>query len=395
MGLNDRSYVRRAPWQSGPSGFSDLPPIVKAILIANVVVFLLQIFVTRPRTMEDLSNQMPDYYFDEYAYVDEYYDALDAVQPSTLDKAADERDTPPSNASDVERETNSKELAAEQKTKESRKQEFEDARKEQMREMLRYMTRASIIQDWFELDPSKVRNGEIWRLVTSAFCHDPTSIFHILFNMLFLYWFGCRLESMYGSEEFCLFYFASAITASCAFLFLQWYTDDSTAAIGASGAIFGVSVLYAIHHPYETIRIYFLFPVQIRWLVLFYVIMDLHPVLLAMSQQRGFSDGTAHAAHLGGAAFGFLYFRNGWRLSPLWNSLPIVGQHGPWQPQAAPKRRSTNLKVLKPDEEPVTLKLADRELDRVLDKINAEGRASLTDEEVQILENASRRLRDD
>ena len=66
MGLNDRSYVRRAPWQSGSSGFSTLTPAVKAILIANVVVFLLQICVTRPTTMNDLTSRMPDYYFDAY-----------------------------------------------------------------------------------------------------------------------------------------------------------------------------------------------------------------------------------------------------------------------------------------------------------------------------------------
>ncbi len=371
MGLNDRSYVRRAPWQSGSSGFSTLTPAVKAILIANVVVFLLQIFVTRPTTMDDLTSRMPDYYFDEYGD-DEFYDELDSQLP-TGENASSEN-----TSSDADK----------------RKLEREKIRKQQMREMLRYMPRSSVVTDWFELDPTKVRQGEIWRLVTSAFCHDRNGIYHILFNMLFLYWFGCRLESMYGSQEFCLFYFAAAISASCAFLFLQWYTEDLTPAIGASGAIFGIMMLFSLHFPYETIRIYFLFPVQIRWLVLLYIIIDLHPVLMALSQPGGFSDGTAHAAHLGGTAFGFLYFRYGWRLTPLWDSLPIVGQQGPWQPQVATKPRRTNLKIVRPEPEPQTLNFPDTELDRVLDKINAEGRASLSDEEVEILENASRRLRD-
>ncbi len=397
MGLNDRNYVRRAPWHSSSSGFSDLTPVVKAILIANIVVFLLQIFVTRPSTMDDLASHMPDSYFGDYAD-DEFSDdnefsydgefSNDGGSQHSSENASSEVDSASTNAtaSDVVMETES--------DSERRKQEREKARNKEMREMLRYMPRASLVTDWFELDPTKVRHGEIWRLVTSAFCHDRQGIYHILFNMLFLYWFGCRLESMYGSQEFCLFYFAAAISASCAFLFLQWYTDDMTPAIGASGAIFGIMILYALHYPYETIRVYFLFPVQIRWLVLLYVIIDLHPVLMALSQPGGFSDGTAHAAHLGGAAFGYLYFRYGWRLTPLWDSLPIVGQQGLWQPQVASNRRPPPLKIVRPVEEPSTLKFPDKELDRVLDKINAQGRASLSDEEVEILENASRRLRD-
>ncbi len=387
MGLDNRHYIRRAPWQSGSSGSLDMPGVCKAIIITNVVVFLLQIFITRPTTLDDLPKQITEYYADDEFYSDEF-----AWQDTLVDEQASSDTIVPGADSQDSSETDQE---ATQKLAEERRLAAEKQRQKQLRQMLRHMPRSSVIQDWFSLDPEKVREGQLWRLLTSAFCHDRMSIFHLLFNMLFLYWFGRRLESMYGSLEFGLFYFASAILASVAFLLLQWYTGDTTPAIGASGAVWGVVVLFAIHHPYETINIYFLFPVQIRWLVLVYLVLDLHPVLLALNMPGGFSDGTAHAAHLGGAAFGYMYFKMGWRIEPYWNSLPIVGQEGPWQARVVERRPPSTLKIVREESKPSETVRADSELDRVLDKIHNEGRQSLTDEEVAILEQASRRYRGD
>src|SRR5581483_3429262 len=58
----------------------------------------------------------------------------------------------------------------------------------------------------FELDSSKVMHGQVWRLLTYAFLHAPDNIYHILFNMLFLWWFGREVEEIYGHREFLCMY---------------------------------------------------------------------------------------------------------------------------------------------------------------------------------------------
>jgi len=101
--------------------------------------------------------------------------------------------------------------------------------------------------------------------------------------MLLLYWFGCTLESMYGSREFLLFYLTAAVVAALAYIGLELYTNSNVPGVGASGATMAVAMLYATHFPRETFRIFWFWPVEMRWIVLVYVIWDLHPVLLALA----------------------------------------------------------------------------------------------------------------
>ncbi len=153
--------------------------------------------------------------------------------------------------------------------------------------------------------------------------------------MLFFYWFGSTLEVMYGSREFLLFYLSAALTASLAFVGLDLITGGAAPMIGASGAVMGVTMLFAIHYPRHVIYVMLIIPIEVRWLVCLYVIFDLHPVLLALAGDRQFT-GVAHAAHLGGLAFGFLYWKRGWRLEPLIQALadaPLGSDRG-----SAPQR---------------------------------------------------------
>ena len=121
--------------------------------------------------------------------------------------------------------------------------------------------RTSIVQEWFELNPKKtVEQGQIWRLVTSAFCHDRHGLWHILFNMLLLCWFGQRLERMYGSTEFLLFYLVATVCASLAYVGLAYHGGSKVPAIGASGAIMGVMMLYVIYYPFEQFLLFWFIP---------------------------------------------------------------------------------------------------------------------------------------
>jgi len=322
MGLYNRDYYRELPSSDGIFGGT---PVVKYLILANIVVFLLQIFLVRPPRVPDL----------------EAASKLTANQDQPLTQR-------------------------------------------QIYELMRDTQPVSIVQEWFELDTSKVvESGQVWRLLTSTFCHDRHSVFHILFNMLFLYWFGRTLEQMYGSREFLLFYLAGGVCASLAFVGLDLYTGSPVPAIGASGAVMAVLMLYTMHFPCETICVCWFFPLQMRWLMVLFVIWDLHPILLALSGDHLFT-GVAHAAHLGGLAFGFLYAWYEWRLEPAlerilwlrWRATPRIHR---------PPAHSTYR-----DSEPGP---DAQRLDQVLEKIYRSGQDSLTEEERNILRASSEQLK--
>jgi membrane associated rhomboid family serine protease len=351
MGFESRDYYRDGSYTASLSSWgADFTPVVKYLIIANVVVFLLQIMLTSPAPA-----RLPDF---------------DGMLPG------DEESAPEVPAAKND----------ELKTADRQKRE-KNARKarEAMEEMLSRMPgmRTSIIQDWFELNPKKtVEQGQVWRLVTSAFCHNRYGLWHILFNMLLLYWFGQRLERMYGSTEFLLFYLAATVCASAAYVALAYYGGSKIPAIGASGAIMGVMMLYVIYYPYEQFLLFWFIPVPLWVLMSFYILYDLHPVLLALAGDRMFT-GVAHAAHLGGLAFGFLYWRFGWRLEPILDRTGLV----------APRRKAT------PFRKPAILPfprldngLADR-VDEILKKVSEQGKESLTAEELDILIQAGEKYR--
>ncbi|WP_309397164.1 rhomboid family intramembrane serine protease [Cerasicoccus maritimus] len=264
---------------------------------------------------------------------------------------------------------------------------------EDMADYMRFAPKMSRVTDWLQLSTDDVLHGQVWRLLTYGFCHDRLSVFHILFNMLFLWWFGKTLERMYGGREFCLFYLVAIILAGVAFVLLDLWTGSRVPSVGASGGVMAVMMLYAMHFPYEKIRIWFLFPIAIRWVVLAYVIFDLHPVLLAIAGDQNFS-GVAHAAHVGGLAFGYAYWKLEWRLEPLWEKLPltkitmkrVLPQRQPkptLRGKAAPARQRSG-----------KAKQAEQaKIDAILEKISQDGWDSLSAKERKLLDQASESMR--
>jgi membrane associated rhomboid family serine protease len=365
MGLESRDYARDGSYTASLSSWGmDLTPVVKWLVIMNVAVFLLQVFLTRsaPPQAGDFDGAFPD-----------EEEATAEAEPGDRTKAPG--------------------------TPEERRKHEEAARKarEAMQRMMAHMPgmRTSVIQEWFELDPRKtVEQGQVWRLLTSTFCHDRYGLWHILFNMLILCWFGQRLERMYGSREFLLFYLAAAVCASLAFVGLAYYTGSYVPAIGASGPIMAVMMVYTIFYPFEQFLLFWFFPVPLWALLGLYMLYDLHPVLLALAGDPMFT-GVAHGSHLGGLAFGFFYWRFGWRLEPVLDRIaPAVAGAGtriraragtPSRPGAL--RKPVILPIPPRDHE-----LAER-LDEVLKKISEQGKDSLTDEEREILIRASAKYR--
>ena len=88
----------------------------------------------------------------------------------------------------------------------------------------------------FELDAVKVLHGEIWRLLTFSFLHSTSAPDHILWNMLFLFWFGSDVEDLYGPREFLAFYLGAALfggVADTLLHLLHWFPEHHSV-IGAS-----------------------------------------------------------------------------------------------------------------------------------------------------------------
>lgn len=239
------------------------------------------------------------------------------------------------------------------------------------------------VTGWLALEPQHViEKWQIWRIVTAAFCHDPNSLFHLLFNMLFLWWFGQVLESTHGSREFLTFYLTAVCVASLGFLGLALYTDRAAFMIGASGAVYAIVMLYALYYPHQKILLFFVIPVEIRWFAIGIVVFSAWPVLQSLAGNE-VAGNTAHVAHLGGLVYGFLYKRYNLRFGSLFANRRLPR----WD------RLFGSRSKLRVYREPQDSSM-DQRVDEILEKISRHGEASLSDEERNTLIKASRRYQD-
>jgi membrane associated rhomboid family serine protease len=246
----------------------------------------------------------------------------------------------------------------------------------------------SLMDEWFAVDPVAVARGQVWRLITNAFLHSRHDPLHLLFNMLVLWWFGSTVESLYGSREFTWFYLTAALIGGLGFTLWGWWMRDPTPAIGASGAVMAVLMLFACHFPHSRIYLFGIIGIEARWLVALYAFFDLYPVLLELG--GGMRSGRiAHVIHLSGLAVGWLYYTRQWRLSKGW-----AGWN--WRRLFPRPSASAELKVFHPEPSsddgdfPFDL---DAEVDRILAKIHDQGSESLTAHERAILTRASERYK--
>lgn len=205
----------------------------------------------------------------------------------------------------------------------------------------------------------------VWQLFTYGFLHSPTDPWHILGNMLVLYFFGTMLEERLGSRRFVLTYFAAQLAGALVYMAPLLFGMHTTPAIGASGACFGVMVAVATLYPNQTVFLFFL-PVRLKWLAIGIVGLELFSTLVGL---RLGSDGTAHLVHLGGAAYGFLAVRFG-----LIQKDPI---------EILERKRAVMQVTREADDE--------ARMDRLLEKIHHEGMASLTRSEKDFLKRMSSR----
>jgi membrane associated rhomboid family serine protease len=159
-----------------------------------------------------------------------------------------------------------------------------------------------------------VTNFAIWQPVTYMFVH--ADMWHILFNMLVVWMFGVQLERLWGTAFFVRYFFVTgvgaALTTMAVGLLPFAFADGvwTAVTIGASGAVYGLLLAFALYWPDRPIFLALLFPVPAK-----YFVMILGAIALLSSLGAG-SSRVAHAAHLGGLIVGYAYLTRG-RGGPL------------------------------------------------------------------------------
>lgn len=149
----------------------------------------------------------------------------------------------------------------------------------------------------------------LWQVFTYQFLHG--GLFHILFNMLALWMFGCDLERHWGTQFFLRYYFVSVVGGGI--LNTIFLPAQVVPSIGASAGVYGVLLAYGLIYPNRVVYFYFLFPIKMKHFVLIIGAISLYSSIAATH------SGIAHLAHLGGMAFGYAYLR--WRNPWVWAKI--------------------------------------------------------------------------
>jgi membrane associated rhomboid family serine protease len=152
------------------------------------------------------------------------------------------------------------------------------------------------------------REGAVWQLVTYLFLHGGP--LHLFFNMLMLFLFGSPVEREIGSSEFLTLYLTCGVLAGVFSTILALLSAAPVAILGASGAVYGILLAYAVLNPNQVVTFWFI-PMRATTMVLI-----LGGVALVF-QVTGQRTHIAHLTHLGGLLAGFVYLRVRLGIDPL------------------------------------------------------------------------------
>jgi membrane associated rhomboid family serine protease len=238
-----------------------------------------------------------------------------------------------------------------------------------------------------------------WQLVTYQFMH--ANIWHLLYNMVFGLWmFGMEIEHVWGSKKFLTFYLTCGVAAGLSQLVLSPILDPGSLyivhratgeilggipTVGASGAVYGVLIAFAMLFPDRYIFLYFLFPIKAKYFVAGLILLGVFAV--------GDRSAVAHLAHLGGALAGYLYILYDRRQIPLHG---VLDRFRWWlnarSVERGEKSARANVFDIREGKEKQQEPTPQQQIDAILDKISRGGYQSLTEEEKKILFDASKKL---
>lgn len=224
---------------------------------------------------------------------------------------------------------------------------------------------ANWVLEFFGLSFSKaVMNFHVWQFFTYLFLHG--TLFHVLFNLFALWMFGCEVETALGRQRFLQLFIQSGIFAGVAYVVWGAFGQQFSPAVGASGAIMAILVVFTILAPNRSVLLFFMIPMKMKHLMWLIIGLDMYSFVLNSD------NGIANTAHLGGALYGWLWFRYSPRLVQVFRGMEQKAQ-------AREEEKESSARA---------------EVDRLLEKIAKEGMPSLNDKERRFLEQASRRFYD-
>lgn len=231
-----------------------------------------------------------------------------------------------------------------------------------------------------------------WSLVTYMFLHYD--FFHILFNMLWLFWFGKMFIEYIGNSKLVAVYLLGGLTGAAFYILaynvfpvLEGYKDVAIA-IGASASVMAVVFAVAFYRPNYRVHLFFIGPVKLIHIAIFTVIIDV------LSISGGNAGG--HIAHLGGAFYGYLYavnFRKGNDIASFFvafiNKIGKLFKH-PRKPKMKVKYGNPSAASMSDSQYNARKKDDQEKINKILDKISKSGYESLTKEEKEILFKSGR-----
>jgi len=228
-----------------------------------------------------------------------------------------------------------------------------------------------------------------WTFVTYSFLHETTRVFpwHLLGNMLMLFFIGRALEQQLNNRQLATLYFGSVLGG--AILAIAANFGKESYVLGASAGTFGILIYFCITRPNEhiTLLLFFIIPVTVKpkWVAWTAFLLSLYMFLTA--ELVGKTD-TAHSAHLGGMLGAVLFYR--FEMGYKFNLSNFGNLASPFsKPSPSPNRRQ---RPVQPTSYTYNTQASkdhlQKEVDRILDKINEHGFGSLTPQEKHTLDQA-------
>lgn len=234
-----------------------------------------------------------------------------------------------------------------------------------------------------------------WTILTYAFAHSFSSLWHILMNMLVLYWFGRVFVDFLGSQKLINLYVIGAIAGGTTYLLaynlIPWYAERINmfdGMVGASAAVYAITVATATSWPDYRFYLFFIGPVKIVYIAAFVVFISLIGTIG--------SNAGGNLAHLGGALIGFIYARQLSKGNELgrwvFKSMELIKSFFVKRPNIKVSHRQSKTKSKKASSSTKSKhKYSQDDIDKILDKISERGYDSLTKEEKEKLFNASKK----
>ncbi len=238
---------------------------------------------------------------------------------------------------------------------------------------------------WFALGGHNFQELKVWTVLTYSFLHEPSFLLHILGNMFMLFMLGRILEPMLGRNRFLWFYLGSAFLSGLLYLVLHF--NDRGNVIGASGAIMALLAFFCMLRPEQpiTLLLFFVLPITVKpkWILRIGFAVSAFGLLMYELPGTGH---VAHSAHLGGLLAGIAYYRFFFTGAPArqasGRSKPSI-ELPKWFKSKKQNSHSYSYKVNRTNRDELQ-----KEVDRILDKINSSGFGSLSEEEKSTLDRA-------